>query len=100
MHRWFGTSVKQDGKSNFAKASRDELGKLDPQPLRAQYFLIDSPWPRPPTSDWPAADSQATPTLPLQCDVAPLPRVVVQAPLQRASAPHGRGAPIATRGAA
>ena len=27
--------------------SRDELGKLDPQPLRAQYFLIDSPWPRP-----------------------------------------------------
>ena len=52
--------------------SRDESPKWPHRRIGVQDFLIDSPWPRPPTSDWPAADSQATPTLPLQCDVAPL----------------------------
>jgi len=81
-------------------SSSIELGKWPHGRIPDEYSMIDSPWPRPPASDWPAADSQATPTLPLQCDVSPLPHVVVQAPPQRASAPHGRGAPIATRGAA
>ena len=72
-------------------------------PFIGQDFLIDSPWPHPPASDWPAADSQATPTLPLQCDVAPLAlqrrrRTLPRTPVRRPSSvlvPHTR--PTATR---
>jgi len=73
--------------ANFG-ASRGQLLEWPHLPFIGQDFLIDSPWPRPPASDWPAADSQATPTLPLQCDVVG-PYLALRC-----------GAPIATRGAA
>ena len=49
-------------------ASSSRLLERDPQPVGALHFPLATP----PASDWPAADSQATPTLTLQCGLPPL----------------------------
>ena len=76
--------------------SRTNRPKWPHLPGIGQDFLIDSPCPRPPASDWPAADSQATPTLALQCDHPPLAlqrRRRAPNPTSHSNASHGAAYP-------